>query len=169
MAVRKTAIRTNSRPRQRRSAASVRPLNGGDLDRVIAIDKAITGRSRRGFYEKRFAAMRRDPRPFVALGAVAGGAVQGFILAHILDGEFGGTRPVAMLDALGVMPDARGAGLGHALMEGLDATLRAQGVPELRSQASWTDHGLVRLFAAAGFALAPRYILERPTHRPDHF
>jgi GNAT superfamily N-acetyltransferase len=146
---------------------SPRPLGPDDLDRVVAIDKAITGRSRRGFYQKRFAAMGRDPAPFIALGVVRGDALAGFVLAHVLDGEFGGRYPVAMLDAIGVAPDARGRGLGPVLMGGLDTALRARGVSELHSQANWSEHDLVRFFARAGFALAPRHILERPVDRAE--
>ena len=148
-------------------SATLRPLGPDDLDRVVAIDKAITGRSRRGFYQKRFAAMNRDPGPFVAMGIVQGSTLAGFVLAHVLDGEFGGQYPVAMLDAFGVTPEARGKGLGPALMAGLDSALRARGVSELHSQANWSDYDLVRFFAHAGFTLAPRHILERQVDRGE--
>jgi GNAT superfamily N-acetyltransferase len=70
---------------------------------------------------------------------------------------------VAVLDAFGVAPEARHRGIGHALFAALEAALRRRGARELRTQASWQDGELLRLFEAAGFALAPRLVLERPT------
>lgn len=140
---------------------AVRPLAAADLDRVVAIDRDASKRSRRGFYEKRLAAMRRHPAAFVALGHDAGNGVDGFVLAQILDGEFGGRHPVAVLDALGVAPGARHRGIGHALFAALETALRRRGARELRTQALWHDRELLRLFEAVGFAVAPRLVLER--------
>lgn len=150
------------------AACRVRELRPDDLDAVAAIDRALAGRSRRGFYEKRLAAVRRDPHAFAALGAEAGGALVGFAFAQILDGEFGGVHPVAMLDAIGVAPTAHHQGIGRALLTSLEPVLRGHGVRELRSQAGWAERGLLRFLADAGFALAPRLVLERPT-RPVSF
>jgi GNAT superfamily N-acetyltransferase len=149
------------------SAAGIRPLAAGDLARVVAIDRAITGRRRDGFYERRMAAMSKHPGELVGFGHAAGGRLSGFVLASILDGEFDGRFPVAMLDAIGVAPEARGRGIGRALLAALDAELARRGVRELRSEAPWTSAALLRLFAGAGFALAPRAILERPTQGGD--
>jgi GNAT superfamily N-acetyltransferase len=141
---------------------AVRPLVAADLDRVVAIDREATGRSRRGFYDKRLAAMRRNAGAFVSLGYDEGGGLDGFVLAQILDGEFGGRHPVAVLDALGVAPASRHRGIGHALFAALEAALRRRGARELRTQALWQDRELLRLFGAVGFTLAPRLVLERP-------
>lgn len=148
---------------------SVRPLTAADLDRVVDIDRAITGRVRRGFYTKRFTAMAAEPKAFASLATVAGGRIVGFILAHILDGEFGGTAPVGVLDALGVDPSARGQGLAQKLMAALEGDLTSRGVRELRTEADWTEHDLVSFFADAGFTLAPRLTLERTTAEPANF
>lgn len=145
------------------SAEAVRPLAAGDLDRVVAIDREATGRSRRGFYEKRLAAMRRSPAAFVALGHGVAGQLDGFVLAQILDGEFGSRHPVAVLDAFGVAPTARHHGIGHALFAALETALRRRGARELRTQAPWQDRELLRLFEAVGFTVAPRLVLERTT------
>lgn len=146
----------------------VRPLVPADLERVVAIDRAASGRSRHGFYEKRLGAMRRTPTAFVALGHDAGGGLDGFVLAQVLDGEFGGRYPVALLDALGVAPEARHLGIGHALFAALETALRRRGARELRTQASWQDRDLLRLFDAVGFALAPRLVLERPSRDANY-
>ena len=147
----------------------VRPLTAADFERVVAIDRAIVGRSRRGFYEKRLAATRQTPAAFIALGAHRDGRLEGFVLAAILDGEFGGRAPVAVLDAIGVDPAAQGRGAGHALTKALDAAMRQRGVRELQSETAWANDALLRFFAAAGFKLAPRLILERPVSGFDVF
>lgn len=152
-----------SAPSAAAASGAVRPLADGDLERMIAIDRAITGRSRRGFYEKRLAAMTKDAAAFAGLAFGEAADAQGFVLAHVLDGEFGGQFPVAMLDAIGVAPAARRRGIGHALLAALDRELARRGVRELRTEAPWSNAGLLRLFAAAGFTLAPRCILERST------
>jgi GNAT superfamily N-acetyltransferase len=102
----------------------------------------------------------------VALAAESAGRVVGFVFAHVLDGEFGGKAPVGVLDAIGVAQAARGAGVATALLEGLERALGGRGVQELRTQVEWTEHDMVGFFAAAGFKLAPRLVLERPCDRP---
>ena len=144
----------------------VRPLVAADLRRVTEIDRAITGQSRRGFFANRFDALSKHPGALVALGYPRHDPLQGFLLAQILDGEFGGRFPVATMDAIGVAPGARHQGIGRALLAALDTQLRQRGVRELRTEAEWTADALLRLFATAGFRLAPRYVLERPTDVP---
>lgn len=141
----------------------IRPLTADDVVRVVAIDRAIMGRRRDGFYERRMSAMQKHADELIGLGHADDGGLNGFVLASILDGEFDGRFPVAMLDAIGVTPDARGRGIARALLAALDAELRARHVRELRTEAPWNSVGLLRLFAGAGFALAPRILLERST------
>ncbi len=142
---------------------TVRPVTPDDLSAVVDLDRKVTGESRRGFYEKRLQAAAREPRAFVSLAIESDGAVAGFVFAQILDGEFGGKEPVAVLDAICVDPDARGANLGRQLTAALDRQLSAYGVREIQTQADWTEHGMVAFFAAAGFELAPKLVLERET------
>ncbi len=147
-------------------AVATRPLTLGDLERVVAIDGAAAGRSRRGFYYKRFGAMTRDPAAEVALAAERGGLVVGFAFAHLLDGEFGGAAPVGVLDAVAVDATARSGGVAKALVGGLEKALRQRGVRELRTQADWTEHGLASFFSSAGFRLSRRLVLEREVEKP---
>lgn len=157
----------------------IRPLRAADLGAVIAIDTANTGRARRGFFEKRLAAVKRDPDLFLAFaveaGAVEAGAVEkdkalaGFLIARIFRGEFGASEPIASIDAIGVAPDRQSRGLGHALMEGLETSLRKRGVFEIRSQDAWTGGALMRFFAGTGFELDPIWVLDRPLGEPVDF
>ncbi len=71
------------------SERGARSLTPYDLDRVVAIDSAHTRQSRRRFFEKRLAAAEAQPDSFVHIGLMRGGALRGFLLAHVLRGEFG--------------------------------------------------------------------------------
>jgi GNAT superfamily N-acetyltransferase len=133
---------------------------------VIAIDSAHTGHSRRRFFEKRFAAAVARPQDFATIGIDRNGALRGFAIARIQRGEFGREQAVAVLDAVGVEPHARERGVGRALIDGLIAALDRMGVGSLTSQAAWNNHELLRFFAASGFALAPRLVLERSLAEP---
>lgn len=144
----------------------VRVLNGDDLERVIAIDRAHSGRSRRHFFAKRFAAAAAHPDEFIQIGVMRGGSLRGFATARIFCGEFGREPPIAMLDAIGVEMEVQERGVGHTLMDGLIETMRRAGVHTLQSQAEWTDHGLMRFFDASGFELAHRVVLERSNSQP---
>lgn len=141
---------------------TARRLDIDDLERVIAIDCAHVGRSRRRFFEKWMAAARLNPDDFIQIGVMWGGTLCGFAVAHILRGEFGREHAVAVLDAVGVEPDSQESGVGQCLMQELTRTARSMGVRTLHSQASWDDQDLLPFFHASGFELAPRLVLERP-------
>jgi N-acetylglutamate synthase-like GNAT family acetyltransferase len=144
----------------------LRTLNEGDLERVIAIDRAHSGRSRRRFFEKRFAAAAAHPDEFIQIGVMRDGSLRGFAIARVFCGEFGREPPVAMLDAIGVEMEVQERGVGHTLMDGLIEAMRRAGVHRLQSQAEWTNHGLMRFFDASGFQLARRVVLERSNSQP---
>lgn len=140
---------------------TVRAVTTADLDKVAELDRRLTGQSRHDFYRKRLAAQTREPAAFLTLAAVDRDAVIGFAFVHVLDGEFGGSGPVAVLDSLGVDPDRRGVGIGRMLMTAVEKAMRGLGAREVASQADWTEHSMARFFGAAGFSLAPRLVLER--------
>ena len=142
---------------------SVRRLVRTDIDRVVEIDQSITGHSRRGFFENRLAVSLSEPAAFISLGFLEGDRILGFALAHILDGEFGGRHPIAVLDAIGVANEARGHGGAHALLRELQAAARGRGAHSVRTQIAWPDEGVMHFFATAGFRLGTRLVLERPT------
>jgi predicted N-acetyltransferase YhbS len=150
-------------------AFAIRPLAAGDLEAVAAVDRGTTGRSRREYYARRLRRIAEDPRGAVGIAAEDAGRLAGFAFARVLDGEFGGTAPVGVLDAIGVAEPSRQRGAGRALVAGLEAALSGQGVRELRSQVQWGESGLVSFLAHCGFRLAPRLVLERDLDRtsPD--
>ncbi len=145
-------------------ASSTRPITAADLEQVIAIDTANSGRVRRHFFEKRFAAAKARPSDFVQIGVMEGNTLRGFGVAHILRGEFGRKDAIAVLDALGVAPGSKEHGLGQILVEELIAISRQRGARSLHSQVDWKNAELLHFFNSAHFKLAPRVALERSTN-----
>jgi len=142
---------------------AIRPLTESDFERVMELDRINSGSSRRGFFEKRSRAMLENPEVFIGLAACTEERLVGFVMASILDGEFGGDQRVAVLDALGVAPDHRGQGAGRRLLGQLVSEVRRCGGHELQTQAQWNQPGLMDFFSSMGFTLAPRLVLERTT------
>ena len=145
----------------------IRPLDGSDLDAIVAIDRVLSGRNRWGFFSRRLAHAARDPAAFVALAAGRAGHFAGFVFARIYEGEFGAASREAVLDAIGVdLALARQHGVGRLLIDRLVAMLRARGIGELATQVDWTENGQLGFFARTGFVLAPRIVLARASGDP---
>ncbi len=143
-----------------------RALRPDDLDAVIEIDRRITGRARRGFFEKRLEAAKGGNEQFIVIAVEDAGKLTGYAIARIQAGEFDDAEPVAILDSIGVDPDCQRTGLGAKLLDAVTRTMKRLGIKELRTQTAWSDHALIRFFAANGFAMTPRVVIERPTTRP---
>jgi len=141
-------------------------LGVADLERIIAIDCAHSGHSRRQFFEKRFAAAKAHPDDFVLIGLMRGGALRGYAIARLLRGEFGREDVVAVVDAIGVALENQALGIGHDLIEALVKVLRQKGVRSISSQTMWANHDLLHFFDTSGFVLAPRLVLERSVTEP---
>lgn len=145
---------------------SLRPLTKEDLDRVVAIDRALSGRSRRGFYDRRLVAALKDPKGFIYVAACDGERLAGFIFARLLGGEFGAEETIAVLDALGADPADHNRGVGQTMLAHLEQVLRKKGIREIETQADWTNRSLLTFLDAAGFERAPRIVLERAVNAP---
>lgn len=144
----------------------ITPMTAAHLDAVIALDRRLTGQSRKGFFTRRMADSQGEGGATVALVVVRGETPVGYLLARVQDGEFGDVRASAVIDAVGLEPASRGKGIAGALMTELETRARALGVTEIRSEADWSETDLIRFFAARGFELAPDQVLERPV-TPD--
>jgi GNAT superfamily N-acetyltransferase len=140
--------------------AAPRRLAPQDLDAVAAIDESIVGRTRRGYFERRLQAALRDPGLHVQFAVDRGQSLAGYMLARRLEGEFGRVEPALRLEVVGVRPDAQGQGIGDALLGALERWAKEKGVREIRTQASWRDHKMLRFFSHAGFQLAKNQIVD---------
>ena len=141
----------------------LRSLHRDDLDRVSGIESRITGHSRKGFLEKRFAAAAESPDGFIACAAVRDGKLAGYAIAGIKEGEFGAPDAVAVLDVIGIDPEAQGKGIGKALLAEMERRIKERGIGTLRTQVDWGTPAMIRFFSSAGFLLAPVQVLERDT------
>ncbi len=143
--------------------SDVRPLQAGDLEAVIALDTALSGNSRRGFFEKRLKAALDNPKDYIYVGLYDGGKLNGFAMARMATGEFGKQNPLATLDALGVRLSDQHHGAGRKLLDEVKKILAHKKVSALESQVEWADRNVLGFFASNGFSLAPRIILSRST------
>jgi predicted N-acetyltransferase YhbS len=140
--------------------SDVRPLAARDLGAVTAIDAGLTGRSRGAYFERRLAAVSRDPERYLQLGVEADGRLAGFMLGCALEGEFGRSEPELRLEAFGVAPAAQGHRLGAALAAAFEEAAARRGLREIRTTARWREHALLGFFDRAGFRLAPVHVLD---------
>ncbi len=140
--------------------ATLRSLRASDLAAVVAIDAGGQGRSRQSYLQRRLAAAVREPDLHVQLCMQGDAGLTGFILARVLEGEFGAPNSALRLEVIGVHPDARGRGVGTELFEGLLAWGARHAMEDIETQAAWTDHSMLRWLAARGFRLAPMHVVE---------
>ena len=139
---------------------STRPLTGNDFDAVVNIDALNSGRRRPGFFEKRLQAALAEPGDFIYIAHDRAGELKGYLLARLLEGEYGERRPAALLDAIGVDPGCKGQGIGRRLMENFMDLLHHKHIPEIHTEVDWRNTRFLNFLAAAGFQLAPRQVLE---------
>lgn len=150
---------------------TIRPLQPGDLEAVVAIDQAIEGRTRRSYVRRRLDAALREPARHVQFAATDGQGLVGYLLARVLRGEFGRQQPGLRIELVGVRGDEQHHGVGHRLLDALLDYARRKGLAELRTAARWNDHTMLRWFDAMGFELSADRILDCPVgdgaYRPE--
>jgi ribosomal protein S18 acetylase RimI-like enzyme len=147
----------------------VRHVVRDDLDAIVDIDAKAQGSSRRAYFERRLAAAVREPAHHVQFAVADGRDVVGYLFARVLEGEFGRGKPALAIEAVGVRDDAQGAGIGRRMLHVLADDARGLGIPEIRTQAAWNDHAVVRWLDDNGFALAANHIVDctLPSARAD--
>jgi predicted N-acetyltransferase YhbS len=142
----------------------IRQLARTDLDQVVALDAAITGRTRRAYFERRLAAALRQPELHLQFAAEEDGSLSGYALTRVLEGEFGRTRPGLRLEMISVAPAAQSRGIGRALHAALATEAGKRGIAEFRTAVAWRDHMMLRFLAGLGYLLAPAQILNCEVH-----
>jgi ribosomal protein S18 acetylase RimI-like enzyme len=139
---------------------TIRPLTRNDLAEVVAIDAAIEGRWRRNYVERRLAAALRQPALHAQFAACDSKGLAGFILARVLEGEFGRSRPGLRLEMIGVRPDARGQGGGAKLFKSLCDWGARHGIRDVRTTVGWQDAQMLGWLDAMSFRLSSSVILD---------
>ena len=139
----------------------LRPLVAADLDLVVEIDTTAFGHPRRPYFERRVAAALREPTLNVQIGIEDRGTLAGFVLARKLEGEFGRLEPALRLEVIGVDTSERAHGIGTQLLEALEAEAKKRAIHELRTQASWRNHVMLRFLDRHGFSLGKNQVIDR--------
>jgi ribosomal protein S18 acetylase RimI-like enzyme len=139
---------------------AVRALAATDLDEVVAIDATAETRTRRDYIERRLQAACREPSLHAQFAAVDGQGLAGFVLARVLQGEFGRHQPALRIELVGVRPGLRGRGVGSQLYAALAAWGARHGARELHTTADWQRTDMLRWFHRLGFQLAPHHVVD---------
>lgn len=139
---------------------TIRTLEREDLGDVVAIDAVAERRPRRAYFERRLDAARLQPRLHAQFAACDDKGLVGYILARVLDGEFGRAEPGLRLEAIGVRDDAKGQRVGARLFDTLCDYGRRHDMADVRTQAAWTNHSMLRWLDAMCFALAPNHVVD---------
>ena len=139
----------------------VRSLKEADLEALIEIDAAESGRRRPMYLERMLEHAVRKAEFQASLAAEMDGRTVGFVFATLFYGEYGLTEPSASIDAIGVLPEFRGRRVARALMRQLLLNLAALRIQRVRTEVPWNDFDLLGFFERHGFAPAARLCLER--------
>ncbi len=143
-------------------AMKIRRLLRADLDDVVAIDAVNTGQARRGYFEKRLALALAEPQMHVQFAIELGGALGGYVLARILEGEFGRSVRSLRLEVIAVKAATQHHRAGHMLHAALEDEAVRRGIHEIRTGATWRDHGMLRFLDAVGYELAANHVIDCP-------
>ncbi len=147
------------------AAIRIRPAEPDDLAAIGRLG-ALLVRTHHEFDPQRFIAAGRgterayasflgaqlDERDIIILVADQEGEVRGYTYAGVEGFDYMSLRgPAGVLHDIVVDPDARGQGIGRALLEATLAALAARGLPRVVLSTATRNETAQRLFARAGF------------------
>lgn len=138
----------------------VRVMRESDVDALVRIDAAATGRARPRYFELMLQRALKFAGLQISLVAERDDRVIGFIIGSLYYGEYGMTEPTATIDAIGVEPESRRLRVAHALLLHLRRNVAAIGATSIRTEVEWSDFDLLAFLRNEGFAPAPRLCLE---------
>jgi ribosomal protein S18 acetylase RimI-like enzyme len=141
-------------------ATCVRSMREDDLNAIVAIDAAASGRRRPRYFEVMVHRALTQMGLQISLVAEIDGRVVGFVIASVYYGEYGVVEPSASIDAISVDPASRGKNVGKALIRQLRLNLAALRIATLRTEVSWDHFGLLAFFRSQGFRPSRRLCLE---------
>jgi ribosomal protein S18 acetylase RimI-like enzyme len=141
-------------------AVLVRAMRTADLNTVVAIDAAASGRRRPRYFELMLQRAITQAALQISLVAEVDSRVVGFVIGSLYYGEYGVAEPSASIDAISVDPGVQGKTVGKALMRQLRLNLGALRIATLRTEVSWDHFGLLGFFKSQGFKPSSRICLE---------
>jgi [ribosomal protein S18]-alanine N-acetyltransferase len=126
------------KPRARSSDSRIRRARGADLARLVEIERSVFASDRMSARQWRHHLANRQAEIIVAerAGRVVGAAVVFFHASH----------RIARLYSIAVAPEARGAGIGEALLASAERRARARGSKSLRLEVRTDNPAAHRLY-----------------------
>jgi len=135
----------------------------------------LTARSLQESWDRRRAAYEAwlvEPDAFVLLAEL--GEPVGYALVRIVDGfhSFGPDERIASVETLSVLPEARGRGVGSALMDAVERELAGVGVGRLKLAVVDGNEEAFRFYAHRGLSAVSHVLIGRvsasPHERREH-
>ena len=144
-----------------RTAITVRPIEPGDLDTIVAIDEKLTGHTRKGYWRLRLDIAALRP-PWMSSVAETDGRVVGFLCGWVGESEFGIAGPTGWIDLIGVDPAYRGRGVGQALVDRfVDGGRELRAITKVATLVDLGQADVREFFTRRGFTRGPMIHLER--------
>ena len=145
----------------RTPATRVRDLVLDDLDAVVRIDEAHSGRAKPEYWSSVLGDfLRGGEGPLrVGLAAEARGQLVGHLLGEVRAFEFG-SEPCGWVFAVGVDPDHLREGVGGSLLAAACRRFAAAGIRRVRTMVRRDDVPVLSFFRAAGLVGGPFVQLE---------
>ncbi len=146
-----------------KTSVDVIVAQAADLDAVVALDAAITGGEKAGYWQgmfERFTQKKPRSNRYFLVGKSPDDKLVGFIIGEIRAWEFG-SPPCGWVIALNVAADQREQGIGAMLFDALCAEMKKDGVTTIRTMVLASDKVNLSFFRGEGLAAGPYIELER--------
>jgi len=138
-----------------------RSLREADLAAILRIDRKLSGREHRAYFEQKLAEALDESGLRVSLVAEQDDHVVGFVMARVDFGEFDRIEPAAVLDGIAVDPDYTHHLVGTALLSQLLANLSALQIETIRSETDAEHFNVLKFLQRNGFAISQRLAFVR--------
>ena len=160
----RSAPNMTRRSTKARDAFRIRRVQAADMPHVVALDKRVTGLAKKAYWQNIFALYgkpRLSKRVFLVAKRTdgAGEPLLGFIMGEVRAWEFG-SAPCGWVFGLSVDPEARLAGVGHAMFRAIADEFRQAGVEKMRTMVARDDLLPMRFFRGEGMMAGPYIQLE---------
>ena len=144
-----------------RRRVTVRPVEAGDLDAIVAIDEKLTGHTRKDYWRLRLDIAALRP-PWMSSVAESDARVVGFLFGWVGESEFGIAGATGWVDLIGVDPAYRGRGVGQALLDRFaDGGRELRAITRIATLIDLSQADVREFFTRRGFVHGPMVHLER--------
>lgn len=144
-----------------RDTVPCRLMCAADLAAIVKIDRKISGREQRAYYERKMAEALGESGIRVSLVAEQDDHVVGFAMARVDFGEFDRIEPAAVLDSIAVDPDYTHHLVGTALLSQLLANLSTLRIEIVRSESVAEHLDVLKFLQHNGFSISQRLAFVR--------